>query len=62
MWMEEMVADFFHKRKNNCVNNNYYNNKQNRCQTKEASLDERLTALHIGRGSCVPCRNVRIKG
>ena len=31
-------------------------------QTKEASLDERLTVLHCGHGSRVPCRNVRIEG
>ena len=29
-------------------------------QTKEASLDERLTAIHIDHGPRVPFRNVRI--
>ena len=31
-------------------------------QTKEVSVDERLTAIHIGHGPRVPCRNVRIEG
>ena len=31
-------------------------------QTKEASLDERLTLCHSGHGSRVPFRNVRIEG
>ena len=31
-------------------------------QTKEASVDERLTLLHIDHGPRVPCRNVRIEG
>ena len=31
-------------------------------QTKEVSLDGRLTAIHSGHGSRVPCRNVRIEG
>ena len=31
-------------------------------QTKEASLDERLTVFHSGYGSRVPFRNVRIEG
>ena len=31
-------------------------------QTKETSLDERLTLIHCGHGSRVPFRNVRIEG
>jgi hypothetical protein len=31
-------------------------------QTKEAPLDERLTARHRSHGSRVPFRNVRIEG
>ena len=31
-------------------------------QTKEASFDERLTAIHTGHGPRVPFRDVRIEG
>ena len=34
----------------------------NTVTTKEASLDEKLTASHTDHGPRVPCRNVRIEG
>ena len=60
-WREEAAMNSINKKYG--VNNNNYNNKQQQLpQTKETSVDERLTVLHSGHGPRVPCRNVRIEG
>ena len=60
--MEGGAGEEFNKQKTWCQQQQLQQQTKQLPQTKEASLDGRLTAIHRSHGSRIPCRNVRIEG